>query len=144
MANPIHVSEAASIALHAMMLLAAAPAGKRTTGQIAATLRVSEAHLSKVLQRLTRVGLVIAVRGPKGGFRIGPDPAAISLLDVYQAIEGPYTDLHCLLEKPVCGGQCCVLGGLLRALEALRPRMAETTLKRAAASWGTCHEAPAA
>jgi Rrf2 family protein len=110
--NTLRLSEAASLALHTMALLAAYPQQTMTTRDIASTLRVSEAHLAKVLQRLGRAGLVASQRGPKGGFSLGKPGDQITLLDVYQAVEGPLEPPGCLLGRPACNGDC-ILGGLL-------------------------------
>ncbi len=128
MANMLKISEAASLALHTMALLAADPGTTRATWEIAKTLRVSEAHLAKVLQRLGRSGLVRSQRGPGGGFTLGKDPAAITLLDVYEATEGPLESPGCLLGRPACNGSC-ILGGLLDQVGMqIRNYFAETRL----------------
>jgi len=129
MSNVLKVSEAASIALHSMVLLAANPGRLIPTREIASKLRVSEAHLSKVLQRLARVGLVKAIRGPKGGFTLVKPGDQIVLLDVYESIEGPLVPSKCLLGAPICGGERCILGGLLETVDKqVREYLAETRL----------------
>ena len=57
MPNVLKVSEAASLALHTTVLLAANSGELLSTREIASTLKMSAAHLSKVLQRLARHGL---------------------------------------------------------------------------------------
>ena len=37
---------------------------------------------------------------------------AISLLDVYECIEGELAPCDCLLTSPVCSGEGCIFGGL--------------------------------
>ncbi len=113
MAQVFHISEAASIAMHSMTLLACEPDRMRTTHEMAEALHVSEAHLSKVLQRLNKAGLVKAVRGPKGGFILARPGDKIFLLDIFEAMEGPLSETTCLLGKPVCRGEKCILGGLI-------------------------------
>lgn len=115
MSNVLKISDAASLALHTMVLLAADPHKTLTTKDIAGVLKASEAHLAKVLQRLGRAGLVSSQRGPRGGFTLGRDSAQITLLAIYEAVEGPLEIPTCLLSKPVCGGHC-ILGGLLSRL----------------------------
>jgi Rrf2 family protein len=115
MTQVLKISEAASLALHTMVMLAANPNKTMSNRDIAALLKVSEAHLAKVLQRLGRAGLVNSQRGPKGGFSLARDSKEISLLAVYEAVEGPLETKACLLGKPVCGGNC-LLGGLLHKL----------------------------
>ena len=110
------ISEASSIAFHATTMLAALPDRMFTTKQIASTLGVSDHHLSKVLQRLAKAGLVKATRGPKGGFELERPADEITLLEVYEAIEGPLEDVGCLLGKPVCRPGACILGDLLESV----------------------------
>ncbi len=111
------ISDAASLALHTAAVLAADPDRRRSAREIVGVLGVSHAHLAKVLQRLARAGLVRSVRGPAGGFSLGRDPAAVTLLDVYEAVMGPLRPSRCLLGRPVCAAGGCVLGGLLRRVD---------------------------
>ena len=96
MKNIIQISEAASLALHGMGLLAYN--GRRMSiHEISDIIGASEAHLSKVFQRLVREDMVRSVRGPGGGFELTRLPENITLLEIYSAIEGtPSTDT-CLL-----------------------------------------------
>ena len=131
MPHLLRVSEAASLALHASALLAAAEGKKLLTrGRMAEFLNVSEAHLTKVLQRLGKLGLVCSVRGPTGGFRLDKPAEDISLLEVYEAIEGPVSKENCLLREQVCRGSECVLGDLLKLVNEDGKRyLAKTNLK---------------
>lgn len=113
MPKVMHISEAASLALHSMALLASKPETIFSVRGIASALHVSEAHMSKVLQRLARVGLVRSSRGPKGGFALGKKGDEITLLEVYEAIDGPLTSNRCLFETPICSGAQCIFGDLL-------------------------------
>ncbi|MEW5735747.1 MAG: Rrf2 family transcriptional regulator [Thermodesulfobacteriota bacterium] len=106
------ISEAASMALHTMAMMAGNPDEALSARSMAEALGCSEAHLAKVLQRLAKAGLLTSTRGPKGGFVLARPAGAITLLEIYETIEGPLTPSQCLLGKPVCGGNC-ILGGLL-------------------------------
>jgi len=118
MSSLVKFSEASSIALHTMALLAAAPGEHVRVGDVAARLSVSEHHLAKVLQRLARAGLVDSVRGVGGGFVLRGDPAKITLLDVYEALEGKFEVSGCLFSPAKCCGDC-VLGNAVRDANAL-------------------------
>ncbi|MFH1129937.1 MAG: Rrf2 family transcriptional regulator [Pseudomonadota bacterium] len=110
----LRISEAGSLALHAMHILGTNPEKKISTKKLAETLHASEAHLSKVLQRLAKPGFVRSIRGPGGGFVLGKSPERITLLDVLEAIEGPMTNKNCLLANSICTGKGqCILGSLL-------------------------------
>lgn len=110
----LSISDAASLAFHAMGLLASKPDHIFPTRDLAAALHASEHHLSKVLQRLNRAGFVRSIRGPSGGFSINPGWENISLLKIYEQIEGPIQLTDCLLGSPTCLFANCILGNLLK------------------------------
>jgi Rrf2 family protein len=129
MSQALRISEAASLALHSMALLAARSDKPLATHEIAGELRVSEAHLSKVLQRLAKGGLVAATRGPGGGFELAKAPGDISLLEVYETIDGPLGCDDCLLGEPTCRGEACLLGDLIKSVnEQMRTYLSATHL----------------
>lgn len=129
MSNVVKMSEAASLGLHAMVVLAEEPDRSVSIKEIVESLDVSGAHLSKVLQRLVRAGLLNSTRGPYGGFTLGRPSNKITLLDVYESIEGPLVPSKCLFSTPRCDGRECILGGLLENVNReVRDHLAGTTL----------------
>jgi len=118
MASIIQISEAASLALHSMVLLAASPGKSLTVKEITARTGVSEAHLSKVMQRLAKAGLVKSTRGPKGGFLLGESGLSTSLLAIFESIEGPVANGGCMLNAKECLFRECLFGGLLGRMTA--------------------------
>lgn len=116
MATLMKISEAGAMGLHAGVYLAANPERVCPAGEMAAALQVSAAHLVKVLQRLTRVGLVRTTRGPQGGYTLARPPARVSLRDVLEAIEGRLEPAACLLKHKVCEGRACILGDVIRVM----------------------------
>ncbi|MFQ6099332.1 MAG: RrF2 family transcriptional regulator [Armatimonadota bacterium] len=129
MSGLLKVSEAASLALHSMVALARSAERPLPTHRIAEAFDVSEAHLSKVLQRLARVGLVKSIRGPKGGFVLAKPATEISLRDVYEAIDGPLTPTHCLFDDPVCDHEQCIFGDqLVQSSRAVTEYLSNTRL----------------
>lgn len=141
MSNFIRISEATSIAFHTAAYLAQRPDRLVSSRDIARALCVSENHLSKVLQRLARSGIVDSMRGPTGGFRIRSPWERVRLIDIYEAIEGPITTPRCLLNLPVCKGNRCPLGVLVhKTNEAARKVLASTTLPEMARGFRPCFE----
>jgi Rrf2 family iron-sulfur cluster assembly transcriptional regulator len=129
----LKISEAASLALHTASLLAAYPQRRLTTGEIAQLFNVSEAHLSKVLQRLAKQNLVKSNRGPTGGFTLGKPADTISLLAIYEATEGPFKWDKCLLGHPACPVGHCLLGDMLETInDRFYDYMSKTRLADAA------------
>jgi Rrf2 family protein len=130
MSSLLKVSEAASLALHATAAMAGARGERLTARKMASALGVSEAHLSKVLQRLTRAGLVRGTRGPRGGYRLTRPAGQISLREVYEAVEGSLEVERCLLGVPVCGRKKCPVAGLFEKLGREMVRvLGKTTLR---------------
>ena len=138
MPSALRISEAASLGLHTMVLLAARRNRRMSAKEIASILGVSEAHLSKVMQRLGRVGLVTSTRGPKGGFALARPGSEIRLLDVFVAIEGPLKASECLLGARICDGTRCILGTLLTDVNKLvHDHLSGSTLDELTAVYGT-------
>ena len=112
-----------------MAYLARTPGEHQTVGHIAELLQCSEAHLSKVMQRIHRAGLVRSTRGPKGGYRLERPANAITLLNVYEVVEGPLDEAVCLFETPVCRPGACILGDLLvRVNRQINDYLSQTVL----------------
>jgi len=125
----LKISEAASLAMHALGYLANCEDGPVTSREIAKRFRISEAHLSKVLQRLVKVELLRSVRGPRGGFTLIRSPESVTLLEIFEAIEGRFEPSQCLLSSSICDGDDCILGKIVvDANTMLRARLEETTL----------------
>jgi Rrf2 family protein len=137
MSSIIKISEAASIALHAMVLLAREREVGMNARKMAEVIQVSEAHLAKVLQRLARADLVASSRGPRGGYFLNGRPDEITLLSVYEAVEGDLDAAGCLFAVPVCRGDDCIFGNLLKEKsEEIRRYMEEKTLDELTSIYG--------
>lgn len=54
--------------------------------------------LAKVLQRLSRHGLLTAHQGRGGGYSLSSDPGKVSIETVVEAVEGPISIAVCLKE----------------------------------------------
>ena len=115
MTHVLKISDAANLAFHAMVFLAANSGRLVSNHGIATALNVSENHLSKVLQRLAKDGFVKSIRGPKGGFALEKPADQITLLDIFQIIDGPLASSNCLFGNPLCNGNC-ILGELLKTM----------------------------
>lgn len=131
MVGMLKISEAASLGLHAMKFLAARfSEGPFSTETIALELGVSSAHLSKVLQRLSKHGMVKATRGPGGGVSLARRPEEVSMLQVYEALDGPIYAGSCLMGREHCEHKECILGDLINEVnESVRKRLEDTKLK---------------
>jgi Rrf2 family protein len=107
MANIINFSEAASIGLHGMILIAKSDKPLNAI-QLSNRLGKSKHHIGKVLQRLVKEGFLDSFRGPTGGFSMKADPAQVKLLDIYTAIEGKIVVKRCEQHHKICPAEKCI------------------------------------
>ncbi|HOJ52124.1 MAG TPA: Rrf2 family transcriptional regulator [Syntrophales bacterium] len=107
------VSEACSLAFHAMAILAQSPQAWHRAEDIARALDASVHHLLKIFQRLKKAGLVLSTPGPKGGHRLAKEAQNVSLLDIYRAIEGDLPKKPCLFGRSACRAKSCPFAELL-------------------------------
>ncbi len=133
MADILKISDATALALHSLTHLALDPGSCATTAEIAKVFDASQNHLSKVHQRLVKAGLIRSRRGPSGGVSLAKDPETITLMDIYEVMEGPMTQDPCLFGKDACPRESCMLHSLLPTLVAqVRDYFENTTLAQMA------------
>lgn len=113
MSGILRISEAVALGIHALAIIAENRKNKMSANQIAGLLQASEAHLAKVLQRLVKAEIIKSNRGPGGGFVLNKHANDITLMDVYQAIDGVFPEGTCLFKQPVCNKPGCGLRTLL-------------------------------
>ncbi len=115
MSNILALSEAATIGLHSMVLIAKS-AEKLNANQIADQIGSSKHHVAKIMQRLAKENFIASNRGPLGGFILKKDPAEISLLQIFEAIEGKVEEHNCPGSKEACPFGSCILGDVTNKL----------------------------
>ena len=76
----------------------AAQAHSASAKDIAESYRVPLPLLSKILQKLVRVGLLTSEQGVHGGYRLARPAGDINTLDVIRAIDGPIILTQCFTE----------------------------------------------
>ena len=128
MAKIVSYSEAASIGMHGMVLVARA--GETINVQkIADIIGSSRHHVAKVMQRLVKEGFLLSNRGPSGGFKLNLEAEKITLLQIYEAIEGQVKVISCPHEKPVCPFEKCIMGTVVfKMTQTFRDYLSSNTL----------------
>jgi len=113
MGKIVNLTEAASIGFHSMIIIAQqGQNGQINVNLLAKKTGSSRFHISKVMQKLVKDGFLGSHRGPAGGFYLAKDPEEITLLDVYEAIEGKLEVTHCPLNRPTCPFNACIFEGV--------------------------------
>lgn len=128
MASILKISEAASLAIHAMIELAKSNDKLVSVKEISTKLEISANHLSKVMQRLNKAGLIDSIKGFNGGFKLAVKPEDVTFLEIYEIFDGKIKDCSCLLVDERCGDKC-VFGDLISSVNnQVRERFEKTKL----------------
>lgn len=107
-------------ALRVLMFTHAAGDRLVTIDEIAGAYDISHAHLTKVVNALTRAGYLTAVRGRSGGLRLAMPADRINLGAVIRTTEPDFALVECFSTGNQCViTKCCKLQGVLdEALQA--------------------------
>lgn len=121
-------SQTAQYALRAMAYLAGLREDAANSERISSEMQIPKPFLSKILSDLAKAKLVVARRGPSGGFVLGRAPAAISILDVLNAVD-PIERIHeCPLGNPNHKTLCPLHRRLDNAMALVEQSFSGTTL----------------
>jgi Rrf2 family protein len=135
----MQLTRAADYAIRVMIHLAGLPHGSRASrGDLALAAGCPDQFLSKVLQSLTRAGLVTSHRGNTGGFELPEGRSHASLLEVVEAVEGPIHLNICLSRPDVCDRQVWCPAHVVwkRAQEAMTETLRGATIDELAREAG--------
>ena len=132
----LRLSKKADYALIAMKHLAQKAGALSTSArEIAEQYDIPIELLAKVLQRLVRTGLLVSTQGTRGGYTLSRPSKSISVVDVIQAIDGPFTVTACSTEKHDCEqySKCSVRDSLWQIRERIVAALGTVTLSEMAA-----------
>lgn len=139
--------------LHCLLPLCA-PEARASSQDLADFQGVSSAYVAKLFTTLKRAGLVVALEGAGGGYRLARAAADISVLDVVQALEGNKPLFQCKEIRGNCAvfgdeppawankGLCSIHAVMIEAEQQMRNVLAAHSLADLAARVG--HKAPKA
>ena len=123
------LSQTVEYALRAAVYLAGQTGAPQTNVQISMATKVPAAYLSKVLQSLSRAGLVQAQRGVRGGFLLARSPDELTILEVVNAVDPIQRIKVCPLGLKSHGVRLCPLHKRLDdAMAQVEQAFADTTL----------------
>ena len=117
-------------AIRAMLLLAQDPHDVLTGAEIAHRTDIPVRVVTQVMGQLVRASLAQARIGRRGGYWLGVEGRAITILAIVEAVEGDARRERCVLSGALCDAtnRCQVHEIFASAQEALISRLAETSL----------------
>jgi len=127
----LRLSKKADYALIAMKHLAQKHRATSTSArEIAEQYGIPIELMAKVLQRLVRSRLLVSTQGTRGGYTLGRPSNSISVADVIEAIDGPFTVTACSSEKHDCEqySKCSVRDPLWQIRERIAATLGTVTL----------------
>ena len=116
MAKVLNITEAVTIALHSMIIISNSKGEQINVNAISTAISSSKFHVAKILQKLVKEGFLGSHRGPSGGFFLKIKPEDLTLLEVYEAIEGKILVADCPIDHDICPFGECVFGDLTRQM----------------------------
>ena len=120
--SPMRLSLQSDYALRTLMFLASKNAKQRATiAAVAGFFQISEAHVAKVVNQLSRLGYVRSIRGAGGGIELAQEAKQVRLGEVIIAFEGNMHLLECIGTENICVIQThCKLRSVLAKAERLQ------------------------
>ncbi|HWH71186.1 MAG TPA: Rrf2 family transcriptional regulator [Candidatus Sulfotelmatobacter sp.] len=100
------LSQTAGYAIHALGLVANGGGRLCLIREIATLSGIPKPYLAKIVNQLSREGLVSAKRGYRGGIYLTRHPREITLLEIVEAIEGKEFIAECMLGLTDCSTPC--------------------------------------
>jgi FeS assembly SUF system regulator len=131
----LRLSKKADYALLAVRHLAAHGGAAVSARELAETYDIPSELLAKVLQKLVRARLLESHQGIRGGYGLSRQPAAMSVVDVIQAIDGPLTVTACSEDDRTCDqySKCGIRDPLWRIKDRIVSALAATSVAELAA-----------
>ena len=135
----LKLTKKADYGLIALRHLASIPGATASAKDMAEAYHLPVPLLAKVLQQLTRAGILRSVAGTNGGYKLARDANRISALEVVRAIDGPVILTHCFTEHGKCdqSESCTVREPLRRVHEAILELLNKFTITDLAESPAT-------
>lgn len=132
----LRLSKKADYALMAMKHLAQKRDVSSTSArEIAEQYDIPIELMAKVLQRLVRLGLLASTQGTRGGYMLGRPAVNISVAEVIEAIDGPFTVTACSTDKHDCEqfSKCSIRDPLWQIRERIAAALGTVTIAEIAA-----------
>jgi Rrf2 family protein len=126
----LELTKRGDYAIRTMIALARGDGSLQSVRTIADEMAIPPRFLPQVMADLVRAGLVEAVQGRSGGYRLSAPAARTSLLAVVDAVEGASRRETCVLRGGPCGrdGNCSVHAAFATAEEAMLAALGAVTI----------------
>jgi Rrf2 family protein len=136
----LKLTKKADYGLIALKHLATVNAPTASAKEIADAYGIPLPLLAKILQKLTKTGLLLSVPGSSGGYKLARRPEKISALEVIHAIDGPIILTTCFTAHGRCdqSEKCTVREPLRKVHEAIIQLLDRITISEMTGEGNLC------
>jgi Rrf2 family protein len=96
------ITREADYAVRCVLFLSQEKGRTVSANEISQSMTVPRSFLAKILQRLSKNGIVRSIQGIAGGFELVNKPGKINVLEVIEAIQGPTAVNVCAVDEHNC------------------------------------------
>lgn len=131
----LRLSKMADYGTVVMTAMVREPERSRSAAEIAAAIHVPVTTVSKILKILMRGGLLLSLRGAKGGYLLSRPAEEITLVDIINVMDGPIGMTECSVTPGLCSQEagCVVRANWQRVNQAVLGVLREMTLAQMSA-----------
>lgn len=105
----MRLNQASDFALRLVMQCAMQPEILQRIDQVVLQQGFSRGHVMKLVNQLSRAGILETMRGRGGGYKLGRAAKDVSVGDVVRAVENDFAVVECLRQSECGEIQCCFL-----------------------------------
>jgi Rrf2 family protein len=128
----MYVTRKGDYAIRCVLFLSREAGRIISANEISQWASVPKSFLAKILQSLSRAGIVKSTQGIAGGFRLAKPPDEVSLLDVIKAVQGLSALNMCAIDRHKCSlSSTCVIHPIwVQIMEDLEERLRKETFAK--------------
>ncbi len=130
----MRITQEADYAARIVRVIAAHTNDKIGSAEVSEEAGIPHRFTFKILRKLTHAGITESIRGKGGGYRLAKEVSTISLLDIFEIIDGPMRINKCLEPDYTCtmcpDASCSLHNKLSEIGENLRSELAKVSFSQ--------------
>ncbi len=128
----MYITRKADYAIRCVLFLSREAGRIISANEISQSALIPKSFLAKILQRLSKTGIVRSTQGIAGGFQLARPPDEVNLFEVIEAVQGPSALNTCAIDKHKCNlsSTCAVHPIWVQIMEELEERLRGETFAK--------------
>jgi Rrf2 family protein len=128
----MYITRKADYAIRCVLFLSREAGRIISANEISQSAFVPKSFLAKILQRLSKTGIVRSTQGIAGGFQLARPPDEVNLFEVIEAVQDPSALNICAINRHKCNlsSACAVHPIWVQIMEELEERLRNETFAK--------------